>query len=344
MTYAALPILRTPRLTLRPLQETDADAIVDGVGNYDVSKWLGVVPYPYDRSDALDFISKVQAAGEPVWGVHDADGLVGTVSVTHELGYWLARRAWRKGYGFEAAQAAVRYWFENPKNGDLPSGHFHGNDRSRAVLIALGFEETAKRTRFAKSMNQDVTSHEMRLTRERWAKRQGIDIRTGSLRLRPMDEDDVPFLMDLARPEVTRMLFSLKTGLSRDEAEAFIRARRWRGVPGFALTIEREGQPLGYVATGNFHGVELYYALHPDHWGQGVMTAAVQAFLADLFWRFPNNRVIADRFEDNPASARVLEKCGFVETGRDIGHSAGRLEPASVITYALTRDKWKASR
>lgn len=38
MSYAALPVLRTPRLTLRPLTHLDADAIVDGVGNYDVSK------------------------------------------------------------------------------------------------------------------------------------------------------------------------------------------------------------------------------------------------------------------------------------------------------------------
>ena len=114
-------------------------------------------------------------------------------------------------------------------------------------------------------------------------------------------------------------------------------------MPGYALAIEREGQPIGYVATGNVHGVELYYALHPDFWGQGLMTEAAQAFLHDLFWRFPQNRIIADRFEDNPASGRVLEKLGFVETGRDVGHSAGRLEPAPVITYALTRDKMKAS-
>ena len=343
MSYAALPTLRTPRLTLRPLTETDADAIVEGVGNFDVSKWLSVVPYPYARSDALDYIAKVQAAGEPVWGVHDTDGLVGTVSTTHELGYWMARRAWRKGYGFEAAHAAVAHYFETPGNGDLNSGHFFGNDRSRAVLLALGFEEVAQHTRFAKSFNQEVTSHEMRLTKANWEARKKIDIRTGRLHLRPMTGRDAPFLMDLARPEVTRMLFSLKTGLNADEAKAFIQARRWRGVPGFALTIEQDSRPIGYIATGNLSGVELYYALHPDHWGQGVMTEAVRAFLVDLFWRFPNNRVVADRFEDNPASGRILEKCGFVETGREMGHSAGRLEPAPVITYALTRDNLKVN-
>ncbi|MGR3513217.1 MAG: GNAT family N-acetyltransferase [Paracoccaceae bacterium] len=343
MTYAALPTLRTPRLTLRPLQETDADAIVEGVGNYDVSKWLGVVPYPYARQDALDYIGKVQQAGEPVWGVHDASGLVGTVSTTHELGYWLARRAWRKGYGFEAAQAALGHWFADPEHGDLASGHFFGNERSRAVLLALGFKEVAQRTRFAKSLNQDVTSHEMLITRADWEGRQKIDIRTKRLRMRPMVEEDAPFLMDLARPEVTRMLFRLITNLSLEEAQAFARARAWRGVPGYACTIERDGQPIGYIATGSLEAVELYYALHPDHWGAGLISEAATAFLRDVFDRFPINTVRADRFVDNPASGRVLEKLGFEETGSEMGTSAGRLEPAPVITYALTREGFDLS-
>ncbi|MEM7719244.1 MAG: GNAT family N-acetyltransferase [Pseudomonadota bacterium] len=343
MTHAALPTLRTPRLTLRPLQDTDADAIVAGVGNFDVSKWLGVVPYPYERSDAEAFIARQVEAGGPVWAVCDTTGLIGTVGLVNELGYWFARPAWGKGYGFEAAHAAVTWWFDDETHNTLKSGHFGGNMRSRGVLLSLGFEETVLRTRHAISLAQDVTSHEMHLTRARWIARQDIDIRTDRLRLRPMAEQDAPFIMDLARPEVTRMLYSLKTRLNEGEARAFVQARQWRGVPGFALTIERDGAPVGYVATGNFHGVELYYALHPDYWGQGIMSEAAQAFVEDLFARFPISRIIADRFEDNPASGSVLEKCGFEETGRDMGHSAGRLEPAPVITYALTRDKLRAA-
>ncbi len=58
MSRQAPPVLRTPRLTLRPLEMTDADAIVEGVGNYDVSRWLSVVPYPYTVEDALWFLEK----------------------------------------------------------------------------------------------------------------------------------------------------------------------------------------------------------------------------------------------------------------------------------------------
>ena len=344
MSYAALPTLRTPRLTLRPLTQTDADDIVAGVGNFDVSKWLGVVPYPYDRADALDYIDRVEAAGAPVWGIHDADGLIGIVSTTHELGYWLARRVWRNGYGFEAAHAALAHWFQDPGHEDILSGHFFGNDRSRAVLQALGFEDVAQRTRYAKSLSQEVSSYEMRLSRQVFQERQRFVVLTDRLRLRPVRAEDDAFIVSLARPEVTRMLFSLKPGIDLDGARAFLAARAWAGMPGFALAIEREGHAIGYVATGSSKGVELYYALHPDHWGQGLMTEAVAAFCPELFKRFPIRRLLADRFEDNPASGRVLEKCGFQKTGRTVGRSPARLEPAPCITYALTREKLRARR
>ncbi|MEM6385682.1 MAG: GNAT family N-acetyltransferase [Pseudomonadota bacterium] len=338
MTYAALPTLRTPRLNLRPLTPDDADAIVDGVGNYDVSRWLGVVPYPYARADAEAFIARQIEAGGPVWAICDASGLVGTAGLVNELGYWLARPAWRKGYGFEAAHAAVRWWFDDSENTDLTSGYFDGNYRSQAVLKALGFEENGFETRHARSLNQDVTCHLMSLSRPAWEAQQVIDIRTKRLRLRPMVEDDAPFLTDLARPEVTRMLFRLKTHLDLEEARIFARERAWCGVPGYALTLERKGRPIGYIATGSVGSVELYYALHPDHWGLGLISEAAVAFLNDVFQRFPIGHIRADRFVDNPASGRVLEKLGFEQTGQEMGTSAGRLEPAPVITYALTRD------
>ena len=139
MSYAALPVLRTPRLTLRPLTDQDADAIVDGIGNFDVSKWLAVVPYPYSRDDAEKFIAKVDESGKPFWAICDADGLQGVVCLDDELAYWLARRVWGRGYGFEAAHAAVSHWFADPGAGDLMSGYFEGNTISGRLLFALGF-------------------------------------------------------------------------------------------------------------------------------------------------------------------------------------------------------------
>ncbi|NNJ67061.1 MAG: GNAT family N-acetyltransferase, partial [Boseongicola sp.] len=77
--------------------------------------------------------------------------------------------------------------------------------------------------------------------------------------------------------------------------------------------------------------------------GQGLASEALSAFLPELFERFPLTRLVADHFEDNPASACVLEKHGFVATGAGMATSKGRLEPCRVITYAVTRDTFKVA-
>ena len=179
MSYAALPVLRTPRLTLRPLNEDDADAIVSGVGNYDVSKWLAVVPYPYGRTDALDFIHRLDREDRTVWGICDAGGLCGVIGIEDELGYWLARPAWGQGYAFEAAVAVCSHWFADPKAGDLKAGCFDGNARSEAILSKLGFRATGTGSRTARALGQEVTATEMVLTRDAWAA-QGLSLAAAS--------------------------------------------------------------------------------------------------------------------------------------------------------------------
>lgn len=179
MSYAALPVLRTPRLTLRPLREDDADAIVAGVGNYDVSKWLAVVPYPYGRADALDFIRRLEREDRTVWGICDADGLEGVIGIEDELGFWLARPAWGRGYAFEAAAAVCAHWFENTEANDLTAGFFHGNARSEAVLRRLGFREAGTAMRDARALGQEVFATKWILTRADWTA-QGLSLSSSS--------------------------------------------------------------------------------------------------------------------------------------------------------------------
>ena len=49
--------------------------------------------------------------------------------------------------------------------------------------------------------------------------------------------------------------------------------------------IEREGALIGRI--GLWQRWEFGYILHPDHWGQGLATEAVRAFLPQAFARHP---------------------------------------------------------
>ena len=61
---------------------------------------------------------------------------------------------------------------------------------------------------------------------------------------------------------------------------------------------------------------EVGYWLGEPFWGRGIATAALQAVTEYAFAQHDIVRVEAAVFESNPASARVLEKAGYVLEGR----------------------------
>lgn len=74
--------------------------------------------------------------------------------------------------------------------------------------------------------------------------------------------------------------------------------------------VVAEGRLAGYVSSFNSHGLRMVgYWLGREFWGRGIATRA----LAELLRRFPERPLHAHVARQNPASLRVLEKCGFVK-------------------------------
>ncbi len=99
-----------------------------------------------------------------------------------------------------------------------------------------------------------------------------------------------------------------------------------------ARSTERQGQPthwalrnareeliggLGFsdFEIGASHRAEIGYWLAKPYWGQGIMTAAVRAACGFARDEWDLVKITAHVFAHNAASARVLEKCGFVQEG-----------------------------
>jgi RimJ/RimL family protein N-acetyltransferase len=75
-------------------------------------------------------------------------------------------------------------------------------------------------------------------------------------------------------------------------------------------TIDVDGEVAGHVTSFLRDGVEpreVGYWIAREHWGRGVATTALSAFL-DIESRRP---LVAGVATHNPGSRRVLEKCGF---------------------------------
>ena len=87
----------------------------------------------------------------------------------------------------------------------------------------------------------------------------------------------------------------------------------------------------------NGHTATLGYWLGENFWGRGIMTGAVSALTDFWFQNSPVRRIFAEVFANNPASARVLEKAGFVFEGRLKNCVIKNGELLDSLLYAKTR-------
>jgi RimJ/RimL family protein N-acetyltransferase len=99
---------------------------------------------------------------------------------------------------------------------------------------------------------------------------------------------------------------------------AKITQQQWRAVH-FAIRSADDaligGCGFDGFQIGKSHRAEVGYWLAKSFWGRGIMTAVVQRVCQHAFEEFGLVKITAHVFSHNPASARVLEKCGFQEEG-----------------------------
>ncbi|RKQ71029.1 RimJ/RimL family protein N-acetyltransferase [Litorimonas taeanensis] len=80
--------------------------------------------------------------------------------------------------------------------------------------------------------------------------------------------------------------------------------------------------------------LEIGYWIAEPAWGKGYASEAGQAILAEADASLKPKKVIAGAFTDNPASHRVLEKMGFMPTGKtEMYFSMARMEKADSALF-----------
>ncbi|WP_172329840.1 GNAT family N-acetyltransferase [Mangrovicoccus sp. HB161399] len=163
----------------------------------------------------------------------------------------------------------------------------------------------------------------------------GAPIRTGRLVLRAARPGDEGWILaEIARPEVHRWLRGVPCPYRPEDAADWV--AQSATLP-MRRIIERDGAPLGSVSlTG-----PLGYWLRPGAWGQGIATEAADA-LVGLHFRQGGGRVRADVHLGNDASARVLAKLGFQETGCDVARSEYWGTPVEIRCFELDPAAWQA--
>ena len=127
------------------------------------------------------------------------------------------------------------------------------------------------------------------------------------------------------------------------DAESFIAgANKADGETVFLIV--RNGTIMGAcsVAVADPNAPELGYRLGVPYWGQGFATEALHAVIDFAFNEFEHSALHAGARVTNPASRRVLEKCGFQWTGVGLYRINAIKSSAPIDRFRLERGIWQA--
>ena len=169
---------------------------------------------------------------------------------------------------------------------------------------------------------------------------------TQRLVMRAPRESDIPTLMQLAdNLHVAQMLARMPHPYGEAEARAFI-AMSGQRQPGasYALTLAGTGTFVGCAGLNvKDRGLELGYWIGEPYWKRGFATEAAHA-LVDVAFRSTGIQVLHVSVRViNPASRRVIHKCGFQYAGQGMMNSivAGQVP---IERYRLDRKTWESLR
>ncbi len=170
---------------------------------------------------------------------------------------------------------------------------------------------------------------------------------TDRLTLRWLIPDDAQRLTELASNwNVARMLARLPYPYPENGAEDWLATHadmrtRGHGSP-YAITLA--GTLIGVVGVERMDDgrVELGYWLGEPYWGHSYATEAAKAATHIGFADLGVGTLTSGHFEENAASGRVLQKCGFRYTGTSMRPCLARGEDMASVDLAMTRDAWLA--
>ncbi|VAV89191.1 50S ribosomal protein acetyltransferase [hydrothermal vent metagenome] len=144
---------RTKRLLLRPGWPEDAPAVYDAINDESIVRMLARAPWPYTREDAAQWLGSEADPMYPSFLIFERDErgvqLIGSTGIgldeeeKPEIGYWLRRSHWGRGFATEAGRAVMEI-AKTLGHRHLSSVHFTDNPASGHVLRKLGFRPTGR--------------------------------------------------------------------------------------------------------------------------------------------------------------------------------------------------------
>lgn len=145
------PVLETKRLIMRPPHREDVDDLAIIANDRDIAEMTSRMPHPYSQEDAIAFIDGFEDGRYEgcIYAITIAETgrLIGMGAVENrsrfgglEIGYWMGKPYWGKGFATEAASALVDLAFRVTETDVVLAACRTNNPASRRVLQKQGFQ------------------------------------------------------------------------------------------------------------------------------------------------------------------------------------------------------------
>ncbi len=183
------PVLHTGRLTLTPYQASDLDIAIETFTDPEVLRYAGGgMSEEQIRAELPQWTRRGGNGCLGVWCVADRNSgeKFGTGALLPmpiddtktdyslvvpdripdgyvEVGYFLKRSAWGKGYATEVCRQLLQFAFEASPLAEIVATHDEANTASRNVLLKSGFQDLGTR----RSYGEDGPFY--RITRDQWS-------------------------------------------------------------------------------------------------------------------------------------------------------------------------------
>ena len=148
-------------------------------------------------------------------------------------------------------------------------------------------------------------------------------LETNRLILRPWRDDDAAALFKYASDPDVGPRAGWPPHKSEEESLEIIRTV-FNNDSNWAIVLKETGEAIGAIGYGPSCDCKLpsredeplcgYWIAKP-YWNRGICTEALQCMLDLILTTTDIPSLISGHFVDNPASGRVMEKCGFIPTG-----------------------------
>jgi ribosomal-protein-alanine N-acetyltransferase len=113
----------------------------------------------------------------------------------------------------------------------------------------------------------------------------------------------------------------------------------------WCIELKELGEPIGSIAVVHMDEeagvVEIGYCIGRQFWGQCITTEAFDALINFFFEEVQVNRIEARHDRNNPASGRVMQKCGLVREGMKRQGDRNNTGICDVVFYGLLREEWE---